>query len=104
MFEVGKEYTTKNGLRARTYASDGWGRFCIHGAIFRDGGWLNASWDKDGVSSNSSKWDLTPPIVVTDDEVEAFRETAAGLPIGSAAIRAGLEAAIRLHLSKRWGA
>lgn len=107
MFEKGKEYTTKGGHRARIYATDGGGKYPIHGAIQDDGGeWLLARWAADGVHTGHLRWSLTPPLVVTGDEIQAFRAAAnietAIIPTRS--VIAGLEAAIRLHLSKRGGA
>lgn len=107
MYEAGKEYTTKSGIHtSRIYATDGWGRFCIHGALLRDGGWSITCWDKKGVNSTSSEWDILQPIVVTGDEIQAFRAATNIEPtiISTRSIIAGLEAAIRLHLSKRGGA
>ena len=105
MFEVGKEYTTEGGLRARIYATDGGGKYPIHGAIQDGGEWLLARWAADGVHTGHLRWSLTPPLVVTDDEVEAFREGSGVSRLASSdIIRDGLAAAIRLHISKRRGA
>ncbi len=51
MFEVGKEYKTRDGSRARIYATDAGGSDSIHGAIFLSGSlecWVLAAWRESG--------------------------------------------------------
>lgn len=45
--QAGKEYRTRDGRRARIYASDGAGER-IHGAVLMSNGWYNMSWRTDG--------------------------------------------------------
>lgn len=53
--EAGKEYLTRDGNRARIYATDGGVIFPVHGAIYEDGeGWDLASWTDTGKIQNSS--------------------------------------------------
>lgn len=66
-FEPGKEYRTRDGSRARVYATDAQGELPIHGAVFYGGkeGWKTESWTtrgayiKDGVKH---RLDLMPPV------------------------------------------
>ena len=50
LWEVGKEYKTLGGKRARIYATDGVGDNHIHGAYFREevNRWSAAQWDNEG--------------------------------------------------------
>ena len=66
MFEVGKEYKTRAGHRARIYATDGEKGNPIHGAVLLETGWSSTSWSGTGqfhwnVSSVVSPHDLMPP-------------------------------------------
>ena len=65
MFEAGKEYQTRDGKRARIYATDGKGVDTIHGAVFYDGGWVFDSWRPDGrwTTTMGNDEDLMPPLV-----------------------------------------
>jgi len=64
MFEAGKEYKTRGGMRARVYATDGKGVDTIHGAVF-DGGWVYNTWRPDGrwTTTMGNDEDLMPPLV-----------------------------------------
>ena len=42
--EVGKFYKTRDGKKARIYATDGSGKHSIHGAVFFDNSWLSHRW------------------------------------------------------------
>lgn len=47
--ETGKEYLLRNGWRMRCYATDGGGRFPVHGAYQNDDGeWVHESWSESG--------------------------------------------------------
>lgn len=70
MFEIGKEYKLRNGMKARVYALDGeaaHGRIgdqSVHGAYLLTSGWCVASWSEDGKSLFSDRphdFDLMPP-------------------------------------------
>lgn len=57
--EVGKYYRTKNGNKARIYATDGGFGKKIHGAFLRsDGAWIPEWWLKDGKCMNNTWLDL----------------------------------------------
>ncbi len=49
IIEVGKFYKTRNGMKIRIYAVDGYYKYPIHGAILWDEDWEVESWDKDGL-------------------------------------------------------
>jgi hypothetical protein len=65
IFKPGQEYRTRDGRRARVYASDGQGRFPIHGAyITHKGGWWAAEWTLGGKlngEGDPDDLDLMPP-------------------------------------------
>lgn len=71
MFEAGKEYETRDGRRARVYATDGVEHEEIHGAVRVGGetapGWASISWNEkgerfiDGRRSAYRTQDLMPP-------------------------------------------
>jgi len=66
MFEVGKEYKTRDGRMVRIYATDAGGDYPIHGAILSPdtrNGWICESWDKDGKADTyqTSRNDIMPP-------------------------------------------
>lgn len=66
-FEAGKEYKTRDGSRARIYATDGRGPWPIHGAIFENegDGWVMNSWSSEGkvgLDSEARRGDLMPPV------------------------------------------
>lgn len=47
----GKLYRTRDGRKARVYATDGGGSYRVHGAVFRiDGIWLLSTWTINGQS------------------------------------------------------
>jgi len=46
--ESGKYYKTRDGRKARIYATDGDGDYPICGAILDDNGWQPAIWDSKG--------------------------------------------------------
>jgi hypothetical protein len=62
MYEAGKEYQTRDGSKARVYATDGaYGR--IHGAVMTLQGWVYVSWCSDGTADVNWEWSLTKPKV-----------------------------------------
>lgn len=70
IFQAGKEYLTRDGRRARVYATDGGGNQPIQGAIQFDDGWYGAVWFSSGNFYSGGGYDpsdLMPP--------EAERET-----------------------------
>jgi hypothetical protein len=48
MIDMTKKYQTRSGLPVRIYATDGAGRYPVHGAIKWDGGWDDNTWCADG--------------------------------------------------------
>lgn len=67
--EVGKLYRSRNGRKARIYATDGEEREgCIHGALLDGSGWWTHSWLASGIwikdAENGedliSKWRTSP--------------------------------------------
>lgn len=57
--KVGKFYKTRDGKKARIYATDGY--FPIHGAVKEELGWLSYKWDADGsfnCQSGESRYDI----------------------------------------------
>ena len=58
--ELGKQYQAKCGYKVRIYATDGAGKFSIHGAIDHgDGYWILARWTESGRHyDDDSKLDL----------------------------------------------
>lgn len=56
--EVGKFYQTRNGMKARIYATDGGGIYPVHGAGLLEGYWTLLSWDSNGKIHNFSDFDL----------------------------------------------
>ena len=65
-FQFGKEYPTRDGGRARVYATDGAGLLPIHGAVWheRDKHWRLLAWHLDGcynIDGITSELDLIPP-------------------------------------------
>lgn len=80
VWEVGKEYKTRDGRRFRVYATDGKGAFSVHGAILDDGDWVAQSRTADGHYLSNGKpfqSDLMPPVTfgvgewVTESGTEA---------------------------------
>ena len=66
IWEPGKEYRTRDGNRARVYATDGRDPWNIHGAIFYEdlGGWDPTAWRSDGkvtAPKGQRQYDLMPP-------------------------------------------
>lgn len=60
-WQVGKEYKTRDGYRARIYATDtsnSYG-YSIHGALLDEKGWGITQWKSDGESDWDSSFDLT---------------------------------------------
>lgn len=71
-----KEYT-RGGHEYRLYSRRGAGRFSVHGAVFKDGGWHAASWAPDGQRHPmfaSADYDLVPVVhpKMADISDEAF--------------------------------
>jgi hypothetical protein len=80
MFEANKEYWTRDGRRARVYATDGVGNWPIHGAIlYATKGWQVQTWRASGSSAfmdATNPADLMPPrppVVVSDAVLKAWR-------------------------------
>lgn len=46
--EPNKHYRTRDGRRARVYATDGGGYYTIHGAIYMNGVWNPNAWNEIG--------------------------------------------------------
>lgn len=44
-----KRYRTRNGRDVRLYATDGGGRWPVHGATFSDGIWKISTWNEEGL-------------------------------------------------------
>ena len=62
-WKVGETYRLENGFEVRIYATDGWGRWPIHGA-YKDpsGGWHACQYDKTGQERHGSiGYNLVPP-------------------------------------------
>lgn len=59
-FTPGKFYKTRDGRKARIYATDGLDDWPIHGGIFYSGGWMHGVWRGDGtyLTSGSHPYDL----------------------------------------------
>jgi hypothetical protein len=80
MFEAGKEYLTRDGRRARVYATDGGLGSMIHGAIRSsiDGEWFASEWPKDGRRTDRIRGDdlipPRPPVVVSDAVSDAAHD------------------------------
>jgi hypothetical protein len=78
MWGPGKEYLTRDGSRARVYATDGGEAWPIHGAIMENGEWRSEVWDLSGRESPDGKpscFDLMPPkppVVVSDAVLIAY--------------------------------
>ena len=49
MIDLSKKYQTRDGRPVRIYATDGRGKFPVHGAIKATAGWTSANWRLDGV-------------------------------------------------------
>lgn len=49
IIEPGKFYKTRNGRKARIYATDGGDDFPLHGAVFDASRWDPRAWRKDGL-------------------------------------------------------
>jgi hypothetical protein len=83
MFEAGKEYQTRDGRRARVYATDG---RCdeIHGAILFPEGWASWTWFARGnyLAGGPHAHDLRPSVVVSDVVAEVARAAWMGLRSG----------------------
>lgn len=60
MIDKTKQYTTRSGLPARIYATDGEGEYPVHGAVLKDGCWFPCSWTSEGkhVTAQASSFDL----------------------------------------------
>jgi hypothetical protein len=53
IFEVGEEYETECGFKVRIYATDGAGKYPIHGAFCKHGEWRSQDWTEDGRYSDT---------------------------------------------------
>lgn len=60
--DITKTYQTRDGRKARVYATDGYGMFPVHAAVKDACGWLNGSWPRDGKTSSGrdNPSDLVP--------------------------------------------
>lgn len=45
---AGKFYRTRDGRKARIYATDGSGNYPVHGALLCPDGWMEETWQLDG--------------------------------------------------------
>jgi hypothetical protein len=66
----GQHYRTRGGRRWRCYATDGYGDFCVHGAILTDGLWDSNSLTKVGrncLGGTESEYDI---VSIWTDEPE----------------------------------
>ena len=55
------EYLTRNGNKARVYATDGGGSFPVHGAVYTNGEWEQEKWTPNGcmhINGREAPWDL----------------------------------------------
>lgn len=83
-WEPGKEYRTRDGKRARVYATDGGAKWSIHGAILADGEWRSKVWDESGhyhPGGHADPSDLKPPkppVVVSDAVFNAYNKACGG--------------------------
>lgn len=81
-WEPGKEYITADGSRAKIYAVDGAGPFCIHGAVLQIQetpiGGFNTTWTVKGTPRTepghdydltTKEWDPTPRVTITKTDV-----------------------------------
>lgn len=55
------EYVTRDGRKARVYATDGGEPWVLHGAALTEDEWLLCAWQGNGASSQSSASNLMPP-------------------------------------------
>jgi len=46
--ETGKFYKTRDGMKVRIYAVDGYPDYPIHGAILTDDDWVVEQWTQEG--------------------------------------------------------
>lgn len=53
-FTPGKFYRTRDGRKARIYATDGGISYSLHGATLDGGEWMTRSWTKSGVFNRTS--------------------------------------------------
>jgi hypothetical protein len=56
MISKDKTYRTRDGREVRIYATDGCGRFPIHGAVKISAGWLTKNWTLDGHQNPEESW------------------------------------------------
>lgn len=69
-YEVGKEYRTRDGQKARVYATDGRGMFPIHGAIWCGNHWMAAVWTEAGFRGPGNYKDGLDLIPAVSDAVQ----------------------------------
>ncbi len=62
-FKAGETYQTRDGRKARIYATDGVGNHPIHGAMKGRDGWSQMLWSADGkyIYRMQENCDLMPP-------------------------------------------
>lgn len=48
MIDKTKQYKTRSGLPVRIYATDSGGNYPVHGAILKNGRWVQHSWTSEG--------------------------------------------------------
>jgi hypothetical protein len=111
IWEVGKEYRTRDGRRARIYATDAGDVFPIHGAVESEGGWGLRAWGADGkmgimLDHPDDIIPPRPPVVVSDAVLDAFLSASPDREImrGSGWVRSfsvGLAAAIAAYLAEQ---
>ena len=65
----GEVWVCRGGCKARIYATDGWAKYPIHGAIYENNDWFDQAWQENGEYFNllgESEYDLISK--ETDDE------------------------------------
>ncbi len=62
-YKAGETYQTRDGRKARIYATDGVGNHPIHGAMKATDGWSQMLWSADGkyIYRTQESCDLLPP-------------------------------------------
>jgi hypothetical protein len=55
MIDINKKYTTRDGREVRIYATDGEGRYPIHGSIFEHNIWCVSTWTEHGEQEGRHK-------------------------------------------------
>jgi hypothetical protein len=86
MISKDKTYRTRDGREVRIYATDGGGKYPVHGSVKTDDGWRSRTWDSNGqVGPFKNDGDLievkprikrTVWINVYEDDCDAFQHKA----------------------------